>query len=171
MEKIVCIVNGKPRAGKDTFAELLNDCKDSNVFKYSSIQKVKYIAHKCGWHGGKDEKDRKFLSDLKILTTHYSDMAFEDIREHVKWFKLHGGSFNVMLIDIREPKEIARAVKEFGAISVFIDNKKVKNVTSNMADANVEKYKYDYVVSNNGTINEFKEEINKFYNGIINGGK
>ena len=35
LNKLVFIVNGKPRAGKDTFAELLN--KRMKVYKYSSV--------------------------------------------------------------------------------------------------------------------------------------
>ena len=39
MDKMVFIVNGKPRAGKDTFAEILN--RYMKVYKYSAVTKVK----------------------------------------------------------------------------------------------------------------------------------
>jgi hypothetical protein len=165
MGKIVLILNGKPRAGKDTFSELLNE--RIRVYKYSSIQKIKEVAKECGWNGGKTEKDRKFLSDLKILTTEYSDMPFDDIKERVQWFKSSNWIYDIMIIDIREPGEIERAVKEFGAISIFIDNKNVENITSNMADANVENYKYDYTLSNNGTLKDFEYVVGNFYYNII----
>ena len=61
IDKLVLIVNGKPRAGKDTFALLLN--KYHKVYQYSAIDKVTTIALDCGWKGGKTEKDRKFLAD------------------------------------------------------------------------------------------------------------
>ena len=61
--QLIIIVNGKPRAGKDTFALLLNKCEP--VYKYSIIDKVKAMALDCGWKGGKTEKDRKFLSDYR----------------------------------------------------------------------------------------------------------
>lgn len=39
-----------------------------------------------GWTGKKEEKDRKFLSDLKKLTTDYNDMAFQIIKEKINNF-------------------------------------------------------------------------------------
>ena len=77
MDKLVFIVNGKPRAGKDTFAMILN--RYMNVYKYSAITKVKEIATLCGWDGQKEERDRKFLHELKMLTSEYSDMAYQDV--------------------------------------------------------------------------------------------
>ena len=66
--KKIYIVNGKPRSGKDTFAELLG--KHCRVFKYSSVDKVKQIAAKCGWDGGKTDKDRRFRS-FKLAQSYY----------------------------------------------------------------------------------------------------
>lgn len=167
-DKQVFIVNGKPRAGKDTFALILG--KHIRLHKYSSIDKIKQIAIQCGWRMGKTEKDRKFLSDLKNLCTEYSDLPFEDLYFEVTKFKNYDVCMygEIMLIDIREPEEIARACKEFDAKSIFIENVNVPSVTSNMADANVENYEYDYIIKNNGSIAEFEEEIIKFIN-IIKG--
>lgn len=164
-DKIVIIVNGKPRAGKDTFALLLNKCE--KVYKYSAIDKVKAIALDCGWKGGKTEKDRKFLADLKDLTTKYSDMSFRDLEDKVIGFYCDDIKENILLIDIREPKDIKRAVEEFDAISVFIKNDRVPAVTSNEADANVENFEYDYYITNNGTIADFEKSIRGFYYNVI----
>lgn len=170
MKKRVFIVNGKPRAGKDTFAVILNELV--KVHKYSSVTRVKKLALEMGWDGKKTEKDRKFLSDLKMLTTEYSDMSFKDICEEVE--KFMGGVYdvynrNVMLIDIREPKEIDRAVKTFGAATIFIDNCNVEEVLSNSADANANtySYNYDYIISNNGTLDDFRNTVENFYNNVI----
>lgn len=164
-EKLVIIVNGKPRAGKDTFALLLNKCE--RVYKYSSIDKVKAIALECGWKGGKTEKDRKFLSDLKILTTAYSDMPFNDLLEKTLDFYEDKIKERILLIDIREPDDIERCKNAFDAITLFIKNDNVEAITSNEADANVENYEYDYYITNNGTIAEFETSIRVFYFNII----
>lgn len=168
MSKHIFIVNGKPRAGKDTFADILG--KITKVKKYSSIDKVKWIAKLCGWSGGKTEVDRRFLSDLKVLTSQYSDMAFKDIEREVKDF-IKDTRHEILLIDIREPEEIERACKFFGAKSIFIENENVEAVNSNMADANVRNYKYDYYIINNGTIDEFGDNIINFYTKNIRGGR
>lgn len=164
-EKLVLIVNGKPRAGKDTFAIILN--KLQKVYKYSIIDKVKTIALDCGWKGGKTEKDRKFLADLKQLTTIYSDMSYNDVAEKVDAFYNDDIKEKIMIIDMREPDDIIRAVCEFNAISIFIKNDNVPEITSNQADANVEDCWYDYYITNNGTIEDFEKIVKAFYYNIL----
>lgn len=167
MKKQIFITNGMARCGKDTFAKFLNEIVPT--LKYSSIDKVKEIATLCGWNGGKEERDRKFLSDLKLLATDYSDMPFEAVRSKVNEF-LADEKHSILLIDIREPGEIERAKTTFGAKTILIENIIVPFINSNMADANVYNYTYDYVVQNNGTLEEFKENINQFAKeiGVIN---
>ena len=75
-KKLVFITNGTGGCGKDTFAEILNDFVD--VTKISSIDPVKQFARFMGWNGGKTEKDRKFLSDLKLILIEYNDTLRED---------------------------------------------------------------------------------------------
>ena len=166
--KKIYITNGMARCGKDTFAKFLNDIVPT--LKYSSIDKVKDIAKLCGWDGGKTEKDRKFLSDLKLLTTEYSNMAFEAIKSKVNEF-LEDSQYVVMLIDIREPAEIEKAKTAFGAKTILIENKNVKTISSNMADANVFNYTYDYTVKNNGTLDDFRENVEEFVSTVIQNGK
>lgn len=166
--KKIFIVNGKPRAGKDTFAELLG--KHCRVFKYSSVAKVKQIAAKCGWDGSKMDKDRRFLSELKRITTEFNDMSYDDVAEKVAYF-LKTDFFDVMLIDIREPEEIERAIEGFGAEAIFIENKNVPAVTTNLSDRNadVEFFEYDHIVLNNGTLEDFEKTVKRFYEFIIRG--
>ena len=65
--KQIVIINGTGGCGKDTFVSFVSKYK--RVYNFSSIDKVKEIAKLIGWDGGKTDKDRKFLSDLKKLTT------------------------------------------------------------------------------------------------------
>lgn len=157
--KQIFITNGVGGCGKDTFARLVDLYVPT--LKHSAIDKVKVVAKQCGWDGGKTEKDRKFLSDLKLLTTEYSDMAFEDLKRIVNIF-LYNTPYPVLLIDIREPEEIERAKNEFGAETILIRSNRVKPITSNMADANVENYNYDYIIENNGTLDDFSETVKRF---------
>ena len=159
MKKYIFITNGSGGCGKDTFAIFLSEVVPT--FKYSSIDKIKSIAGYCGWKGQKREKDRKFLSDLKVLTSDYNDMPFREIQERVERFKVDHKHV-VMLIDIREPEEIERAKKEFGAQTILIKRDSVPQITSNMADANVDNYEYDFVLENNGTLEEFRNKIVEF---------
>ena len=158
--KMVFIVNGKPRAGKDTFAQILN--RYMKVYKYSAVTKVKEIATLCGWDGTKEERDRKFLHELKMLTTEYNDMSYLDILDKIEKFDNGEIDADVFVVDIREPEEIERVVNETQAFTVFIENENVPNITSNNADANVENYTYDFTITNNGTLEEFEDNVKIF---------
>lgn len=159
-DKMIFVVNGKPRAGKDTFAQILNEYMD--VYKYSSVTKVKEIAKQCGWTGAKEEKDRKFLHELKMLTSAYSDMSYNDVMEEIDKFKKGELDADIFVVDVREPEEIDRLVKATKAFTIFIENDRVPSITSNSADANVENYKYDFVIQNNGTLEDFEGNIKLF---------
>ena len=104
--KQIVIINGTGGCGKDTFVSFVSKYK--RVYNFSSIDKVKEIAKLIGWDGGKTDKDRKFLSDLKKLTTEYNDMAFNSIKDAINIFK--NSDDEIMFIHIREPEEIKRAV-------------------------------------------------------------
>lgn len=172
MDKQIFIINGSGGVGKDTFVELvsveLNDIlkKFHTVINFSSIDKVKEIAREIGWSGRKSEKDRKFLSDLKVLTSEYCDMPFKSMKNKVNDF-LKDEESRFLFLHIREPEEITRIVKEFGAKTILIKRNVVKHITSNMADENVFNYDYDFVIENNGTIEELHEKAKKFVQEVI----
>lgn len=157
--KQIFITNGTGGCGKDTFAIILQ--KFVGVTKISSINYVKRVARHMGWSDDKTERGRKFLSDLKLALTEYNDLPFMDIYYEVRMWRDYDSS-PVLLIDIREPNEIERAKKEFDAKTILIKNDRVAPITSNMADANVLNYEYDFVIENNGTLEEFEETIKKW---------
>ena len=172
LDKHIFIINGSGGVGKDTFVKLvsieLNDIlkKFHTVVNFSSVDRVKEIAKEIGWNGGKSEKDRRFLSDLKILTSNYCDMPFESMRKKVDEF-INDKESIFLFLHIREPEEIVRAVKEFGAKTILITRNKVKYITSNMADQNVFNYNYDFVIENNGTISELNKRVKDFMLTLI----
>lgn len=166
MKKRIFIINGSGGVGKDTFVDMVKNSvnkispkynKDNliispiyKVWNYSSIDKVKDIATQIGWDGGKTEKDRKFLSDLKVLTTEYNDMPFNDLKRIVNLFK-EKQDVVLLFLHIREPNEIERAKNEFNAHTILITRDSVPQITSNIADGGVFNYHYDTIIKNNGT--------------------
>lgn len=172
MDKHIFIINGSGGVGKDTFVDLVS-VELNNIFKkfhtvinFSSVDKVKEIAKLIGWNGGKSEKDRKFLSDLKILTSNYCDMPFESMKDKVSEF-LNDEESSLLFLHIREPEEISRAVKEFEAKTILVIRDSVNHITSNMADKNVFNYEYDFVIENNGNIKELGEKAKEFIGGVL----
>ena len=165
VRKTVLIVNGKPRAGKDTFVELLSYMIP--VYKYSIIEKVKCVALDCGWKGKKEERDRKFLYELKKLTDEYSDMSFIDVYKKIEAFANDEIKEVLFAVDIRDPEDIEMMKDLTGAFTVFIENENVPDITSNPADANVANYEYDFVIKNNGTMDDYKREVYNFLMALL----
>lgn len=175
MKKQVFIINGSGGVGKDTFVETVkSQAKRIAIENYSSVTKVKKIAEAIGWNGSKSERDRKFLSDLKLLTTEYNDMPLNDMKRYVNIFMnlISFDKARVIFLHIREPEEIAKAVsefKEYNAKTVLVKRDSVKHITSNMADENVYNYNYDIVVDNGGTIEDLKEKAKGFIKDFLDG--
>lgn len=160
MNKQVFIINGSGGVGKDTFVELVSKRVDLPVMNFSSVDKVKEIAKIIGWDGGKTEKDRKFLCDLKALCVNYNDMPFQSMSEKVKEFT---ESDAIMLfLHIREPSEIEKAKAAFGGKTILIKREGVQKITSNKADNSVFDYQYDIVVNNDGDLVEFESKATEF---------
>lgn len=180
MKKQIFIINGSGGVGKDSFIEMIKFAesrilnKHIGIGNHSSVSKVKEIAKMIGWTGEKTEKDRKFLSDLKLLTTEYNDMPLNDMKEYVDVFMnlIKFDKARMLFLHIREPEEIAKAVnefKEYDAKTILVKRDSVKHITSNMADENVYNYNYDIIINNNGTVEDLKEKARCFLSDFLKG--
>lgn len=164
--KKIYVTNGSAENGKDTFAELLG--KYISVYKYSSIDLVKEMFAVVGVSkDNKTEKKRKLWSDGKDLLTKYDDIPFKDITSIVTDFKNNKIETEVLLIDVREPEEITRAVETFGAETILVRKPNAKKIESNHADANVENYEYDYIIENNSTLEQLDYIAQRFVDEVI----
>lgn len=163
--KKVYITSGVGRSGKDTFTSLLN--KYIPTHKYSIVDLPKEAAKILGWDGGKTEKDRRFLSDIMDLSTEYNDAPFRDVMSVVADFDNNLIEDEVLVIDMRDPKDIARAVETFGAETILIRNPNIEKIESNHADRDVENYKYDYIIENDGTLEQLDRTAKFFVREII----
>lgn len=155
MNKIVVIVNGSGGVGKDTFCNLVG--KYINHITVSSISPIKEIARRAGWDGEKDDKGRKFLSDLKDACTEYNDMPMEYLKFMYHLFMADADGCRgavILFMHIREPNEIERAVKEFNAKTILVINENANKVSGNHADDNVYDYQYDLIIDNNGSLDD-----------------
>jgi dephospho-CoA kinase len=169
----IIIINGRPRAGKDTFVEFCQ--KHCNwCLNISTVDFVKKIATCCGWDGAKTPENRKFLSDLKDLLTQWNDVPYKDVCNEIGLFKNRVIAYDfdpstdaIAFVHCREPKEIARLCKELNAQSLLITRDEVEtNDQSNHADAEVYNYNYDYIISNEGTLQDLENAAVRFLIGL-----
>ena len=171
--KIICI-NGQGGVGKDTFVRFCGS-HESGIFNISMVDCIKNIASSVGWNGSKEPKDRKFLSDLKDLIAEYSDYPFQDVlqkielaEKHHKWYKwyINFADELICFVHTREPKDIQRWKEQYGAKTLLIRRRKVEGNYGNHADDRVFDIDYDYIVYNDGDLNELKKEADLFVRKI-----
>ena len=168
MLKKIYILNGYGTVGKGEFAKAID--KYISTYKYSSIDLVKDMLEFAGIpKEPKTEEKRLLYSDTKDRLTKYDDIPFKDITSIVTDFKNNKIEAEVLLIDIREPEEIARAVKTFGAETILVRNPNAIKIESNHADRDVENYKYGYIIENDGTLEQLEKVAKLFVCDVICG--
>ena len=166
------IINGRPRSGKDTFVNFCLEELGAFGKLISTVDFVKKIAAECGWDKTKTPKNRKFLSDLKDLLTNWGDVPYKKTLQEIDMFKFDLDYWDVsdkgvVFIMCREPKEIDRFERELNAKSVLIRRASVEfEQQSNHADSEVLNHKYDYIIENNGTVDELKEKAKEFLKNL-----
>lgn len=146
-------------AGKDSFIDIFS--KHVPSMNFSSVNNIKKIATTMGWNGEKDEKSRKFLSDLKDLSTEYNDMPFKTMVATINTFKQHT-EYEVLYLHVREIPELKRLVDYYRAKTLLVKSNRISPIKSNWADANVNNYEYDYIVYNNGTLEDLEKQALEF---------
>jgi hypothetical protein len=155
------VINGIAGSGKDTFVSMVGAIVPT--VNYSSVSKIKDAAKVLGWDGEKDDRSRRFLSDLKRLSATYNDFPFNCMVKKIEDF-MSDDIHEFLFLHIREPQEIARMVWKFPTIqTVLVKNSNVKQVTSNASDAGVyDYYSYDIIVNNSGDLATLNKTAEKF---------
>lgn len=156
MSKII-VINGTASSGKSTFISLCRKI-DVRVIETSTVDFVKEIAMQAGWNGIKDDLGRKFLSDLKDAMSAYHDIPNKKIDEFIQ-----SHPDNIIFVNAREPQNIQYYKDKYDALTVLIENDRIKHIPNNHADSKVKDYKdYNFVIYNNETLDELKEMANNF---------
>ena len=164
----IIVINGQGRNGKDTF---VNFCKEyhSNVYNYSTIDTFRDTLKNFVDTEEKTNEYRKLLSDYKKLINSYTDFTKREIIDKVSTeeslAQRNPNMQIVLFIHSREPKEIEWIVDKFDGISLLI-NKSVSSF-GNESDDNVFNYNYDYIINNNGTLEELKTKSKDFIDMIF----
>ena len=160
MDKVIFIINGVAQSGKDSVVTLAKDYlyhKKIKVNNFSSIEPIKEIAKFLGWNGiDKDEKTRKFLSDIKQLSINYNDFPFKYICKCINEANNKSVNF-IHCREINEIKKIYNYFKNTLYIKTILVKRKVK-IPNNHSDLNVNNFKYDIVINNNGDFDELKKK-------------
>ena len=166
MKKLVIVINGAGGVGKDTLCDFAKE--EFKVTNISSITPIKEIASLCGWDGRKDDKSRKFLSDLKLLTVEYND--FPTVWATERYFEFLSSDSEIMFVHIREKEEIAKFVSatdgEAKTLLIRGGDRMSSEKYGNVSDDGVEDYAYDYYYTNDKALEIAEVEFVEFLKKI-----
>ena len=167
MSKVAIVINGPGGVGKDTLCDLA--AKHFRVMNISSISPIKEIAAMCGWDGSKDDKARRFLSDLKRLCVEYND--YPTLWATEKYNEFLASEYDILFVHIREGSEISKFVKatDFKAKTLLVrgGERMKKETYGNASDDEVENYSYDYYFVNDKTLGEAEADFVTLLSQII----
>lgn len=164
MKKVI-IINGYGTCGKDIFVKLFdrNIPITEEMENISTVDDVRDISKLMGWDGyTKTEEDRQLWVDLKAAWTRYNNGIFQKIVDHVYISK---SSF--FFVHCREPHEIKKFVEyyETSAIQCYtlLIQREGVEPPNNESDKSVMDYEYDFVIENNGTLEDLNKKAFDFY--------
>jgi hypothetical protein len=157
--KKVFIINGYNQVGKDSFVEFCG--RYIHTKNISTVDKVKMAGRLLDWDGGKTEEDRAFLSELKLLADKYYQHSFKYVMQEFLNF-MKDENQQAMFVHAREPENIDIIKRQIQCKTILVTNSNVKQVESNTADANVNNYRYDLEIINDGTLEDLHTTAKTF---------
>ena len=155
--KKLFIINGYAKSGKDEFKKYVS--KYISTYNTSIINETKILVNDLYGESIKDDERRKLLSDTENFLADVYNIPYQITSAKVDLFLQ--SNKKVMLIDVRKPLIIKELVDAFAFQTVLIKNDR-HHKANNDADMYVENYNYDYIIENNGTLEELEQKAIEF---------
>jgi hypothetical protein len=164
-------ISGKAQSGKDTVGAIL--VNKHGFIRVASADALKRIAMRTfNWDGAKDARGRKFLQDLATAVRGYDpdfwiNITFQEIERQQKnnnTYPLQEHDF--VITDVRYTNE-ADYLKKAGAILLRIERGGIE-LFDHESETQLDNYEgFDYLISNNGTIEGLEERVAVILDRII----
>lgn len=178
MTKLLIIVNGHPRAGKDTAVDYMSEAlRDMGVSAWamSSIDPVRDLLAPVSDLSSKTEADRKLLSVVGRAVEDHSSWRTRQVANFAcDQFHHTGNEDTVVFVHMREPDLIEKTRlmmtelwPDARFLTIFVDRPSAAPVTSNASDAAVEDMLYDLRLFNDGDIYDFRRAATRLAAGLI----
>ena len=173
----VVIINGVGGCGKDTFVSLCRTyLMKYSVYNFSTIDAVKDVARQLFWDGEKNEAGRTFLYELKKAWKKYNNGPVTTLIRKISEIEQDDRYLNrnsLVFIHCREEGEIEEFKdiffnRKIPVATLFI-NRRLKEHTNPSDRVSSKNYSYDYVINNDGTLEELSKKAENFlkYLGYI----
>ena len=173
MKKTVIVINGSGGVGKDTMCDFAAEYYSVKVI--SAITPVKKIAKRCGWNGEKDEKSRRFLSELKDLLIRFNDLPNRYLLKKTGKFA-RDQKHEVLFVHIREIPEIEKYISGVREqlqgqelrIATLLVTRRDSRKWNNASDDKVADYDYDFVYGNDKPLVDARGDFASFFREALN---
>lgn len=166
VQKLVVVINGKGGVGKDALCDSLASAY--RVKNISSITPIKEIAAMHGWKGEKDDKARRFLSELKRVFTDYNDLPNQYLLD--EYTRFLESDLQVLFVHIREVDQIEKFVARIptACVTLLIRRKAIDSLEKygNKSDDDVALYPYDCYFDNDLPFEESCQAFLQYFNGV-----
>lgn len=177
---LIYLISGKARHGKDTTASIIKEYYEEKgnkviILQYSSYIK-EYAKKISNWDGSEETKPRQLLQQLgtDVIRKKIDSLFFVDAM--LKDFKVYSYFFDVIIVsDVRAPEEIDYPKNNFKNVNVFnvrrvnFDDGLTEEQRNHYTEIALDNYnKFDYIVMNDGNIDDLKNKVNKILEGIEN---
>lgn len=168
----IFVMNGQGGAGKTTFEKFVcqygrSNSLYSNNWIVSIIDPIKKLAKEVGWEGGKTDKDRKFLHELKVLIHNYNEFdRHYIIKEIERAERIHQ---DFIFIDMREIEDIEWLKSIYPQTKSVLIMRGEFREYGNAADDDLVNTidRYDITIRNNGSLTDFESKALDFYHREI----
>ncbi|AZO29309.1 hypothetical protein [Mesorhizobium sp. M1B.F.Ca.ET.045.04.1.1] len=159
--KLVVVVNGHPRSGKDTVVNGLSEVLKEFGWLTGAISSIDPIRNVLRGLGipvdKKTTAERDLLANMKACLEGYDNWVTRScVSSALARLDIGYSGKDVIFLHVREPAAIALTKEllpdsvEF--LTIFVDRAAAEQVSTNAADANVENYPYDISLGNNGDL-------------------
>lgn len=111
----------------------------------------------AGWDGVKDNKGRRFLSDIKDAMDFYDNLTVKNVNEVIE-----SNPNYIYFINARSSYDIDYFKERWNAKTILIEKPDVPLIFSNHADAGVMDCQYDIIIHNNGDIQALRKYAVQF---------
>lgn len=168
MKPYIIVINGPATSGKDTFMGLFRRLMWQNTDNISYVDGVKKLVSNI--ITDKDEKARKFLATITTAWEEYDNGPMQNLEFSIEHFiqsseykKGYPNEREFLFVCCRESKHIQYLKEKYGACTLLIVRPGVEPIESNEADKNVLDFRYDYTISNDGTLDQLQDKAYEFY--------
>ena len=162
----VILLSGKARSGKNTAAEMI--LREYTGIPFAFADDIKRVAYNYfGWHGEKDELGRKLLQDIGTTGRNYNrDIWANKVVDKIQ--ECSSDNQLAVVTDTRYPNEIQRIKHVFSdVVTIRITRGSVEKLKHPSETALDQWTDWDYLVENNGNLEEFQRKILEIMEGII----